>query len=517
MSIFLFSAISFAQTPTDSELKAKIRANYKGLSSLQLEGNGVTKKEFEDGAWKYYYYRSFNTNFKNPDYPDVTAVVYGSIRYIKAGNRFVFNQFSSRGTKMLGAKPPSKKEILDLINANLADFFRFSYDDIIGDISEFTVPNNNEYYWDDLDHVKFKVKVTYSEKVSPTKVETAEHTYEVHFYSDGYKKPWKKLQAFGGESEKKVISTKTYLVEELAKIKTLAEIDEQNSAQRIFDKLPSVENPPVFKSDKQLFYYLHNQLMHSDNTSMAKAHLYKVMSKSLFESGLILKSFHQDWFDKVVNNIGIYQKTHCEYPKVKEEQSGMITFYNKERDKILRMTAREEEGTWKLSVMSYYPQSNADANRLANVTGTCGEKPDLEIKEVVKYEIGDVVDVTFSNGVFTATVNKKDTSFDNRYYIKLVEGGRGYWVTDDKMKKSNQKIDKPQSLNDAKSINSQEQNTSETKEKQTFNIGDAVGIRTRSGVMKGKIIKYASNKFLIKLDDAGYQDMWVSPEHLIKE
>ncbi|MFK5958246.1 MAG: hypothetical protein QM495_05155 [Lutibacter sp.] len=506
----VMTTISNAQTPSDNELKTKIKANYKGLSSLVLEGNGATEKKFENGTWNFYYRRSFHAGFKNPEYPGVTGVVYGSVRYIKAGGSYVFHNFSSRGTKMEGVPAPDKKEVLALLNSDLYKFVGHNdYNTIVGNISEIIVPEKTEYNWDDLTHVEFNVKTIFTKKISDTELEKAEHIYEVHLYSDGFKKPWKKFMAIEDDYAKKVISKTKHSSEELSNMLTLAETDEANQVEAQIASLPWVEEAPKFETDKQLFYYIHDKLMASEPKA-AKAHLYKVLSTTCFEKGAVLNGRSKEWIDRLFENLNAYQRTYCQYPIVKEEQAGMMTFYDKDSYRSTRMTAKEENGTWKLSLIYFIPPEQSEINRLWKLKGNCAEKPDLTVKIVKEFKIGDIVDVAFSNGTFPAEVKKRDTNFDNRYFVSLLEGGRGYWVTENAMTISTAKP----TNNSTKTENQHE--TIKEKESVNFNIGDAVGIRTRSGIMTGTIIKLASHKFLIKLDEEGYQDMWVSTANLIK-
>jgi len=213
------------------------------------------------------------------------------------------------------------------------------------------------------------------------------------------------------------------------------------------------------------------------------------------------------WLDKIIDNLNSFQNTYCQYPIVKQEQEGAISFYDKEKSKNIRYRGVEENGTWKIKEISYYIPSQEAINRLQKKVGDCAQKPNLEVKEKINYNIGDMVDIQFSNGTFPAEVNKKDTNFENRYYVKLLDDGRGYWVTDDTMTPST-----------AEKKQTEEKKTAKNKETKTvtdFKLDDHVGINTRSGIMKGTIIKATGSNYLIKLDESGYQDMWVKKENLI--
>lgn len=505
------TAISNAQTPSDAQVLQKIKARYSGgeTPTIKLGGSSNTK-ELKNAKWHYYYWRHYTITAKAK--ANKTALQQdGSVVYEKIGNHYIFSSYATGETSLSGMKDPDKGVVEKYINAHLKEFFISTYGDIIGEKPHISVVSGTKYKWKAAEGcVSFMTKVTYKRKVSYTEVETAEHYFETLLFRDPLieeSAPWNRVLADEMESKKRVISKKKYTASEIDAMKSLSELEEENQAAAAISNLPYVEDAPVFKSDKQLFYFIHDRLMASAPQN-AKAHLYKVLAKSSFQSGSILKQYVQDWVDKLIDNLKSYQYTFCQYPKVKDEQNGMIYFYNKDKSHFVKMTATEENGTWKIKVIEYFPASQEEINRLWKLKGDCAEKPNLAVKETVNYKIGDIVDVTFSNGTFAAEVKKRDTSFDNRYFVSLLDGGRGYWVTDDTMNPSTTKKEVSKNENTA--------TKTETKVITDFKVGDHVGIKTRSGVMNGTITKATGSNYLIKLDESGYQDMWVKKEHLTK-
>jgi len=508
-SFLIFTIISTAQV-SESTMMAKIKSKHaKNLISAKFDGSPIAEKIFEEGVWNNYYRRSYTVKSKT-QHTGVTQVYSGGIQYKKAGSSYVYDQLLVGDWHYLGIPDPNKADVVKLLKSDYKKFIEsYHYNKIVGTISEITFPTNGKYHWNKLTSVTFNVKVTYAESVSYTELEKAEHTYEIRLYADKFKGPWKSFFSSEQSHKRKVISKSTHTSEELAAMKTLADIDDENLAKAEYADLPDVGELPTFESDKQLFYFLHNIIMTKDAKTV-KAYLYKSLSKLCMHSELLLKSRDQEWVDQVFNNVATYKKTHCLYPKVKHEQNGMISFYDKENRRILDFNGSYEGEVWKLRSIKYYPAKASDVARMENIQNNCQEKPNLTVRKEVKYEIGDIVDVKFSNGTFAATIDKKDTSFSNRYYVKLLEGGRGYWMTEDLMSPSATKRT-PKKMGTISHAG-----TSEVKKQVSFNIGDAVGVKTRSGIMNGKIIKYASRRFLVKFDESGYQDMWTLPEHLVK-
>ena len=500
----LIASIAMAQ-PSDASIKAKIKTLYgTNLISSQLR-KGYTKEIIENGRKIIVYRRGYSYTAKTK-FSGVTYQGFGSYEYLKSGGSYTYRKHFTSAGEYKGIPNPKKEVVLNYLNSNLKDFIKYDYDYIVGNISKITLTPNTKYKWIAPNVVEFYANVEYSKKSSNTELTKTRHTYQVYLYSDKYKSSFNRMEASSDKQE--LISKTKYTSRELDAMKTLQDLDIENSAKAAMASLPTVEDPPAFSSDKQLFYYIHDKVM-TKNANTLKAHLYKLMAKNCFESGIILKGREQEWFDKITNNTVVYQKTHCIYPKVKEEQQGMITFYDKEKRRGVGFVAVQQDNTWKLRTIRYYPAKEDDVKRMEGSQGICGSKPDLAVQKIVKYEIGDIVDVKFSNGTFAAKVEKKDYSFDNRYYVKLLDGGKGYWKTDDVLS--------PSSAKEKSSANNMGTVKETTKvEKVNFEIGDKVSVRTRGGEMKGKIIKSTGSKFLIKLNDIRYQDMWVAPSNLIK-
>jgi len=500
--LFLVVGVLAYAQPSDATVIKDIRKRFS-VGTIKLGGSS-TSKEKEGLVWHYFYWRHFTLSKK--DASGLTGEISSAVMYEKKGSSYSFHNYAAIETNVGGMKDPNKNELVKYFNANLQEYLGGAYGDIVGEMPKISIPADTKFKWGSPDQVTFISKAIYNRKVSYTELEKAEHYYETMLFRKGQEGKWNRILADEIEGKKKIISKKKYTASEIDAMKTLQEIDEEQAASAAISSLPWVEDAPIFKSDKQLFYFIHNKLM-ANPPPEAKANLYKIMAKSNFQSGAILKQYVQDWVDKLMGNLKSYQYTFCQYPKIKDEQAGMIYFYNKDKTRFVRMTAKEESGTWKIKVIDYSPASQAEINRLWKLVGDCTEKPNLTVNEKVSYKIGDLVDVHYSNGYATAEIKKKDTSFDNRYYILFLDNGKSQWINDDKFSLSSKKRE-PKKMGTIQ----YESTTAEP----TFKVGDHVGIKTRSGVMNGKIIKTTTSKVLIKLDKEGYQDMWTSPNNLVK-
>lgn len=96
------------------------------------------------------------------------------------------------------------------------------------------------------------------------------------------------------------------------------------------------------------------------------------------------------------------------------------------------MTAKPNGNTWKITDFRYTAQAQNVIDQMKNDDSKCQSKPDLTVKEKVRYQIGDKVTVKFSNGNRQCIIDKIDPNMDNRYFVKI-EGdtsGKGYWIED---------------------------------------------------------------------------------------
>ncbi len=472
-----------AQAPGDASVKQQIRKRFpKG--TIHLGGSSTSKKR-EGIIWHYYYWRHFSLTQKDPA-SGLTGKINSALVYEKINGKYVFDNYATITTEVIGKKPLNKTEVIKYLKSNLSDFLGYDYNYIVGDMPVISIPEDTKFNWASPDQVTFKVKAIYTKKISNSIVEKAEHIYETMLFKDPNTGKWNRILASEIEGQKKILSKGNFS----SNMKTLQELDEAKASAAAISSLPAVDNPPVFKSDKQLFYYIHDRLMASPPQE-AKAHLYKVLSKDSFQNGSGLKPYTQMWFDKLINNLKSYQYTFCQYPQVKDEQTGAIYFYNKDKSKFVRMTASQENGTWKLDVIDFYPPSQDLVNKLAKTHGNCTGKPNLSVKEKVDFKIGDMVDVKTRYGVESGEIIKRDTNFANRFFVKF-QNGKSIWVTDDVLSPSKYT-------------------------KTNLKVGDHIVVKMQSGDFEGKIIAIKQTKALIKWHKQGYQNQWISLDHLTKK
>ena len=355
---------SFGQISNTSML-AKVKSLHpKNRISANMDTKGYHDQAFEKGVWVTYYRHGY-TVISKTEYPGITHKYTGSLLYKKNGNDFIYQTNMVGDGVYLGVPKPDKNEILKLLNTDLKKLLGdYIYSQAIGDISEIELVKEDKWKWKKLTMLELKAKVKVTTKISAYKTETAEHVFNVTLYSDTYKSPWNKWISVHSEGETKSLGTKEYTYKELNKIKTLADLDTEKQASKKMSGLKKL-NIPVFNTDQELFALIQRTLMASDLETV-KSYLYQVMSKQCKEQGsdVVLTYLTQQWFDKITTNLDTYRKTHYSKPNIDHYQSGSLTFFDKENRRKTVFEAVQEEGTWKIFSIRYYPASASDVSRM---------------------------------------------------------------------------------------------------------------------------------------------------------
>jgi len=425
MLIFiLFSTIISAQ-PSKAEMKKKIDAEYENIR-IELLGDGGIDQEWENGILVENFYQPFRIAQKT-EYKGVNLLYKASLKYQKSGSKWFFKQFTVGSKTFEGLDTPDKNETIALLKANYEKWLQPVYNDIVGDLSEITFPEDPEWYWHEVTYISFKVKITYSTIVSYTEVEKSENVFKISLKRPDIKGKWGDVFGYIEPDRKKSLGKTKYTEAEIKKMETLDELD----AKAIMNALPKVEDAPDFASDEQLFYYIHNKILTSPNETI-ESHILKVIDKSCYEAGseVYFQAYHANWINHLVENANAYKSMFCEYPGVKAHQTGQIEFLDREFRSYATITAIQRGNTWKLLDYKFYPADAQNLERMKSNSTNCQQKPNLEVKVQERFNVGDVVNVAFSNGTRECKIDKLDPDYSNRYFVKIVgdNSGKGYWV-----------------------------------------------------------------------------------------
>ncbi len=498
----LASILSFAQ-PSRTEMLERVKNEYEHVSA-ELVGPGGVDSENKDGRWVDYFTQPFRVKQKT-EYPNVYYSYKASLRYRLTGDKWMFHQFTVGGGHFEGLPEPDRNEIIKMIHQDLSKILNQDYNKIVGEVSEFTFPEDPEWYWRKVTYVEFKVKATYSTKYSYTELEKAEHTIRIAMLRDAINSPWNKIDGIVLHEKDKKLGRTKYTEDELKKMPTLAKLADEKLGHDEFNKLPKVPDAPIFASDKQLFYYLHEKFL-TESPQAMEAYIFKVLDKSCFEpnSDILVHARVADWINHLVANAAAYKAAYCPTPAVKHYQTGQIEFFDREMRNFVTYTAKQSGNTWKMIDFRFVPANASDFDRLKTNYSNCQAQPDLEVKEVVSYQVGDKVNVQFSNGTFPCTIDKLDPDNSNRYFVKIDtdKSGRGYWMDDTFISKRG-----------GNAGNAVKQALNNLGSKITaFKVGDQVEVNTSAGWLKAQVVQNLGVKFKVKFANPQIADMWVTKD-----
>lgn len=428
----LQSTLIFAQ-PSKETMAAKVKNEFNvDLISHKLIGPGGIDREFKDGYWADYFTQPFEVVQKS-EYPQFPVRYKASVRYIKSGNTWVFYQFTVGSSSFLNVPPPDKNETIKLLKAYVEKWIGSDWGYAVGAIESIQFPADPEWYNQTPNKVSFYITTVYTSKSSSSnkELEKAERKYNIAMKREDLKSPWEIVWGSNANNIKKIISITTHSPEEINQMKTMKQVMEESAAQNAMDALPTVADAPAFQSDKQLFYHIHDKILTSTPQEI-EAHLMKVVDQSCYEQGstLFFKPYHADWINSLVANADKYKKAFCPYPGVKAEQYGQVEFLNRTFTNYVTMTGKPVDGTWKIVDFRFSPPNDAMLKQMEGNDTKCQPKPDLTVKEVIYYKIGEKVTVQFSNGARVCTIDKTDPNFDTRYFVKIDgdSSGKGYWM-----------------------------------------------------------------------------------------
>jgi len=92
MLILIATLITNMKVPTDAEIRKRVVADQRELVFITLETEGIVEKVYEKNVWRFYYNRPFCAKIQDPNSRSQKSVIKGAVRYIKVGERYVFNE-----------------------------------------------------------------------------------------------------------------------------------------------------------------------------------------------------------------------------------------------------------------------------------------------------------------------------------------------------------------------------------------------------------------------------------------
>lgn len=361
--------------PSDASILNKLKSMANGkVISIKLDGTpGGVRDEFENGRKVRNFYRSYISK-STTDYEDVTAVYRGMVKYGYRSGKWTYLQKLIGDTEYDGIPNPKWEDVEPLLRRNLSQTLGSSlYGSIVGEIDTMILAEKPNWKWHTPKSVEFNVTAVYNWKKSAVELEKVRNTFSVQLFADEVKGPWtNKIQHGRGTEES--LSSQKYTAEELAKMKTLRDIDIERSANEWVSNLPDIE-VPNYKNHVQMLLHFHELMMKGD-TLEVEAYLRKTLSPGYFMEHMpgVPTQRGLEIILAVKSAAVLYGQQYCKDPKVKHNQSNMMEWYNKDASRHSRLASKDlGNGKRVITGISIYvyPNGQPEQDLLAKVS--CGQ------------------------------------------------------------------------------------------------------------------------------------------------
>jgi hypothetical protein len=276
-------AVSYAQ-PTDAEVKKQLAGS--GVLEVRLSKNpGVREWNADRNNWEY---RKYAEVVRTTEYPGVKLLVTGAAVYQALGpGKYGYLRFAVAANRYEGIPDPGENEIQTLISTDWGKFYGYYFQKITRLVDPPRLAPDPGFDWDKPTSVSFKMKAAYDVITSNTSVETVEQIFNVKFFRDDLKSPWKSFlsSAGQGKDDRKLIEKSTLTAEEVKQLEktTLAfTLNEQRSKERLAG-MPEI-SVPEFSSFPELVAFIHN-ILREGTPEQFEAAIIKVLAPRYFVAG----------------------------------------------------------------------------------------------------------------------------------------------------------------------------------------------------------------------------------------
>jgi hypothetical protein len=248
-----------------------------------------------------------------------------------------------------GIPAPSGQTVISLLKKDLPKFLCYRYNTVVGDIDPILLAAQPQWNWHTPNSVSCLVTTAFTEKTTPVLTEKKRVVYEVRLYRDAIKAPWKDF--FATSKEEQSLGKTTHEADDLAAMKTLSVVDAERASNARLAALPQVEIPS-FKTDLELFSYLHKMMREGDAGTL-EAVLRKTFSPRYFEpnSNVVLNGVGEELLRNTLKMVfGSKAKYVDQYgpnPNVKERYKNQIWIWNADGRHFSRIRVEPSGGEYK--------------------------------------------------------------------------------------------------------------------------------------------------------------------------
>ncbi|MBL0177064.1 MAG: hypothetical protein IPP94_17715 [Ignavibacteria bacterium] len=277
-------AASAAAQPSDADVKKQLSGS--GVLEVRLSKSpGVREWNTDRKNWEY---RKFAEVLRSTEYPGVKLLVGGYAVYQALGpNTYGYLRFVVASNRYDGIPDPGEQEVQTLLSSDWKKFYGYSYNKITRLVSPPKLATDPGFDWDKPTSVSFTMTATFDVITSNTTIETVEQLFNVKFFRDDMKQPWKSFHSTAkqGKDGRTLLGTNTFTAEEIKQFekRTLAFTSEEQRSKETAAALPAVE-VPEFASMQDLVRFLHGILL-DGSPEQLEAALLKVLSPRFFVAG----------------------------------------------------------------------------------------------------------------------------------------------------------------------------------------------------------------------------------------
>jgi len=316
-----------AAQPSTSQIKRRLTK--RGVKRIKFTKRTGTK-QWNSRVKTWEYVRGVHVIREYKPIRGVDLVVVGDVVYQRFGRRWRYWKFRVAQNRYLGIPNPRQTEIMAVLKKDMRKFVSsYNYNKIVGELKNVGLSPKPRWKWHRPTRVSFHMVATFDIITSNTNVESREQEFEVSFYRDDYKAPWKSFMSTSRARKK--LGTRKYTSQKIRAMKTLGSIDSQRRSKAAAAKLPAV-NVPQFKNAAQLALFTHKMLRHSTPLKL-EAYFMKVLAPHYFNN----KSAGQlnQRGARLINLAAkrafklkaTYKLMYCENPGVDRRRSSKTRYY----------------------------------------------------------------------------------------------------------------------------------------------------------------------------------------------
>lgn len=332
------SVIALAQ-PSDAQVKKDAAGQGgAGIKSVRLTKSTGTR-QWNSSVANWEYVRGVEVVRKS-EYPGIDLIVTGDVVYQYTGaGKYNYWKFRVLDNQYAGIPNPTAQEIQQFISSDWGKFYGYYFNVITKIHQQPVLAEKPMWFWHSPNQVSFRMKLSFDHIVHLKGIETMECIWNVRFYRDDMKAPWKNMLALRSEeaADIKVLGFKNYTPQQLADFEkqTLQYTMAEQKAARAAAILPQM-HVPAFSEAEEMVKYVHD-VLRNGNPEKLRAVLLQLFAPGFFEEGskVQLRAVEEQNFAQVViaayNNKATYEQMYCQNPGYRVEKwgngSGKKTIY----------------------------------------------------------------------------------------------------------------------------------------------------------------------------------------------